>query len=294
MRSVWHPCEAASLGRWVGISGAAFTTGLGYRTSFAKSLLMGLFNVRLGYWWTSGLSPSERQEAEARTRPNFLNRLESMAATLLPAQTYLLQELTARFHGPALKHWYLSDGGHFENTAAYELLRRRVPFIVVCDNGCDPDYVFEDVANLVRKARLDFDAEIVFLSQAELTSLGVPLSLRELLGTPEDFHREKSEEKDGPRRTPKHALLARVSYAGRGMESRNRGAADLLHYQSEHPDFPNETTADQYFDEAQWESYRRLGFHIGSLLFQDYGGEKSRTTPYWQPRDLCPPRRSPE
>ncbi len=52
-------------------------------------------------------------------------------------QVHLFQELLARFHGPNSRRWYLSDGGHFENTACYELLRRRVPYIVCVDAGQD-------------------------------------------------------------------------------------------------------------------------------------------------------------
>ena len=35
--------------------------------------------------------------------------------------------------------------------------------------------------------------------------------------------------------------------------------------------FPHQTTADQFFDEAQWEAYRKLGEHIGNHLFQAGG-----------------------
>jgi hypothetical protein len=35
--------------------------------------------------------------------------------------------------------------------------------------------------------------------------------------------------------------------------------------------FPQETTLDQFFDEAQWESYRKLGSHIGDKLFGAIG-----------------------
>jgi hypothetical protein len=34
---------------------------------------------------------------------------------------------------------------------------------------------------------------------------------------------------------------------------------DVLAYRAEHGDFPDQTTADQWFDESQFESYRRLG-----------------------------------
>jgi len=46
--------------------------------------------------------------------------------------------------------------------------------------------------------------------------------------------------------------------------------ADVLNYQTVHNDFPHQTTADQWFTESQFESYRRLGLHITEKVF----GEK--------------------
>jgi hypothetical protein len=46
--------ESLSLGSWIGISGAAFSTGIGRGTSIGKSLLLGIANVRLGHWWRCG------------------------------------------------------------------------------------------------------------------------------------------------------------------------------------------------------------------------------------------------
>jgi len=42
-----------------------------------------------------------------------------------------------------------------------------------------------------------------------------------------------------------------------------RDPDDVCHYHRAHPEFPQETTSDQFFDESQWESYRRLGLHVG-------------------------------
>ena len=42
---------------------------------------------------------------------------------------------------------------------------------------------------------------------------------------------------------------------------------DLREYQKQHPAFPQEPTADQFFDEAQWESYRCLGYCVGRRIF---------------------------
>ena len=38
--------------------------------------------------------------------------------------------------------------------------------------------------------------------------------------------------------------------------------SDILHYATENPAFPHETTADQFFSESQFESYRRLGLFL--------------------------------
>jgi hypothetical protein len=43
--------------------------------------------------------------------------------------------------------------------------------------------------------------------------------------------------------------------------------ADVTEYSSGHEEFPHEPTADQFFDESQFESYRALGFHIADLVF---------------------------
>jgi len=42
-----------------------------------------------------------------------------------------------------------------------------------------------------------------------------------------------------------------------------RVPTDVVQYHRAHLPFPQETTAPQFFDEAQWESYRKLGYYIG-------------------------------
>src|SRR5262249_17884277 len=127
--------EPLDLREWVAISGAALSPGMGRRTGPARSLLFTLSNLRLGYWWDSGLALRERQDVPVKgglwqTVTEFLGRW-------FRAQTLLLAELSGRFGGPWERYWYLSDGGNFEVTGAYELLRRRIPFILVCDAGRD-------------------------------------------------------------------------------------------------------------------------------------------------------------
>ena len=78
-------------------------------------------------------------------------------------------------------------------------------------------------------------------------------------------------EVDRSRVSRAHAALAKVSTRN-GHESwlvvvkatlMGDEPEDVCRYHRAHPEFPQETTNDQFFDEAQWESYRRLGLHVG-------------------------------
>src|SRR4029450_9387825 len=46
---------------------------------------------------------------------------------------------------------------------------------------------------------------------------------------------------------------------------------DALRYAAANPGYPHQTTADQWFDESQFESYRVLGFHIAQNVFLPLG-----------------------
>ena len=74
----------------------------------------------------------------------------------------------------------------------------------------------------------------------------------------------------------KCALLYRVTYKNSAQETLlillkprliKDAPLDIVQYHSGHPDFPQQSTIDQFFDEAQWESYRKLGALIGSKIF---------------------------
>ena len=276
--------EEMTLGQWMGISGAAFSTGIGANTKLGLSLLMGFANVRLGYWWDSGVDPRER--GTTRTSLIASQKFSAFISWLWPAPHSLVDELLARFHGPAQRRWYLSDGGHFENTACYELIRRRVRFILCLDCGQDSNMDFDDIANLTRKARIDLAAEIEFVdgntAETELKTLGkrgwVPQIDPALIGLPCEFKPVKNKNGDPAANTGKaHALVARVKYDGGPTTGSiivflkpsltEDVPVDIMNYHRVNADFPQQSTTDQFFDEAQWESYRRLGEHIVGKLF---------------------------
>src|SRR5262249_40388369 len=50
---------------------------------------------------------------------------------------------------------------------------------------------------------------------------------------------------------------------------------DIRNYAINNPPFPHQSTLNQFFDEAQFESYRGLGFHIGLSVFAEAAQEVS-------------------
>lgn len=251
--------QMLTISEWIGTSGAAFTTGLGRATSLGVSLAFAMANLRLGRWWPSGYGQDSS------------HGFERLFKSVFKTHAFLFYETVGRFHGLRREWQYLSDGGHFENTAVYELLRpeRDVRVIVVCDDGCDPVYRFGDLANLIRLARIDFRAEI----EVDM-SITADARLGKVFGVPADFSGEAGAD-------DKCAILLNVYRSGNTerpgtpdcriilLKPRLIRSAplDVCEYHNAHPDFPQETTADQFFDEAQWESYRCLGHSIGTRVF---------------------------
>ena len=128
------------LGTAVSVSGAAASPNAGYHSSPLVTILMTVLNARLGLWFGNPARTAWR-----RSGPGFA--------------FYLFDELFGRTTSKG-KYVYLSDGGHFENLGAYELVRRRCRYIVVCDAGADPGLSFWDLGSLVRKCRQDFGIRI--------------------------------------------------------------------------------------------------------------------------------------
>ena len=229
-----------TLGTAMAISGAAASPNMGYRTSPTLAFLLTVFNVRLGWW----LGNPRHKKTHKRISPVF---------GLRP----LLSELFGMTNSRS-KYVYLSDGGHFENLALYELVKRRCRFIVQTDVGADPDMSFEDIGNAIRKCRTDLGVEIdLDLSQLKPEAGSRYSHSHCVVGT---VYYDPSDP-DGARGT---ILYIKSSLTGDEPE-------DVQNYAAEHPAFPHESTADQWFAESQFESYRSLGEHIATGALQATG-----------------------
>lgn len=254
--------EQLTLGSWMAISGAAISPGLGSQTRGGISALAMFAGARLGYWWDS----------------MAINQVVGKLRLPWAKTLGLLYETLGAFKGKSGRDWFLTDGGHFENTGAYALLVERSDFIVVADCGADSAYEFNDLENLVRKARIDLQTEIVFLKPRKLDPdnpkgrreravLDVFGSLNEIAsdGSGACFALARIQY---PRETgPYAATKGRQGYLLIVKPNMCKGLpVDLVHFKRDFPEFPQQGTADQFFSEAQWESYFRLGAILGSQL----------------------------
>lgn len=224
------------LGTAMAISGAAASPNMGFHTSPAIAFMLTVFNVRLGRWCGNPAHPNAWRHPD----PRFGLR-------------YLLAEL----FGAADQDYpfvYLSDGGHFENMAIYELVRRRCQVIVACDCGADKNIFFDDLANAIRKCYTDFNVEIeIDVSPIRPAGDSQRSRLHYAVGT-------IRYDKAFPGARPGNLLVIKPSLTG-------NEPLDILNYKDNEPDFPQQTTADQWFDEDQFESYRKLGYHIVGTVF---------------------------
>ncbi|MDD1622030.1 MAG: hypothetical protein LUQ11_11165, partial [Methylococcaceae bacterium] len=222
-----------TLGQAISVSGAAASPNMGYHTSAPVAFLMTLFNARLG-WWFPNPSESDCQ------RPSPTSSLQ-----------YLLRELFG-FANEKSSFLAISDGGHFENLAAYELVKRRCQVIIISDGECDPKLRFEGLATLIRMCEVDLGASIKI-----------------------DVNAIHPENENGWSRG--RCAIGTISYQDQPqnpgwliyLKASMNGQEDttIMQYKAAHPDFPHETTGDQFYAEDQFESYRGLGMDVAEKLF---------------------------
>jgi predicted acylesterase/phospholipase RssA len=244
-RPTWnylYPDEGPYLGTAMGISGAAASPNMGYHSSSALAFLMTLFDIRLG-WWAGN---PRRKASRKYEDPPWKRRGPGLGIL------YLLLELFGSTDDER-GYVYLSDGGHFENLGIYELVRRECRLIVACDASADEKYRFQDLGNAIRKCRIDHGVDIDLPLQslqpkAERKGHGKWSPLHWAVGV---IHYEKLDASKKP------GLLIYLKASLTGNEP-----ADVLEYKNGHPAFPHDTTANQFFTESQFESYRMLGEHI--------------------------------
>jgi hypothetical protein len=325
------------------ISAAAVNPGMGIYSNKLLSIMMTLFNARLGFWVNNPL---------AKPRPF----LPAWGKFIVWWPSFFFKELLAKI-GTTNRKLNISDGGHIENLAVYELLRRQCRLIIAVDAGADPMSTFADLENLSIRARNELGIDIAFRSGEDPVDIIRPkpssgyaqrrFSIADLYKIWEEFpvlddegkqvFYKKKTKSDGEievrldalvnyfySKSDKSVLKFRVDLkAERGVDmpeevydelqlgviegvkaklaektdlngqdkikvgtlvyikssvtsprkifvpeydrhGDKNPSFDTFKYKIYHPEFPHESTADQFFDPVQWESYYQLGQYIAT------------------------------
>jgi hypothetical protein len=253
---VWTK-DSISLATAMSISGAAAnpgtgTGGVGPMRNQLVSILMAMLNLRLGCWM-----PNPMYGAGQTITPNhFFPGLIEMLGWGRREDSRMLP---------------LTDGGHFDNLGLYELIRRKVRLIVVSDGTADPGFAFSDLLTLLPRLREDFGATITFDRPTKASGAapdGAPAPL--------DFTLPHLDPVAQPRYPAGVALaqygyaVAKISYADgtTGTLIYLKAAVvdtmdlEVLGYKGKTPDFPNESTLDQFYSEEKFEVHRAVGFSL--------------------------------
>lgn len=250
--------SAAALNPNAGVSGEGVTRNA------IVSVLLSMLNLRLGYWTCN---PKTEKVVGA---PNFFS----------PG---LWSEIFRNGFSENNDNVLLSDGGHFENTAIYELIRRKCSLIIVSDGGEDHKFNFDDLANAIEKARVDFGTKVKFMDENKVDYI-LPGSSGEGL-----FQKKYEISKNGyafadiyypgdPNYKPSGKLVYIKLAMIEGL------ATDVYSYKGVNPLFPHESTADQFFNEKQFEAYRELGYYVGwQMMLSKQGKELFPEKPLQNP-----------
>jgi len=253
--------KGIALGTAMAISGAAASPNMGYFTSPATGLFMTLFDVRLGWWMGNS---------------RFTPQWKSAGPTW--GLSYLFSELVAQ-SDQNKSYVYLSDGGHFENLAVYELIKRHCQVIVACDADSDGQYACENLLALIEKARTDFGARIEIDFSKIRPKNGCESEYNFVIG--DIFYDPQNPNDRGKLFYLKASMPLRSRPEATGVVKNppleaikeNHLPDDVWEYFDKHKTFPHQSTADQWFDELQFESYRALGEYIGNAAAAEIGKE---------------------
>ncbi|EIE99487.1 patatin-like phospholipase domain-containing protein [Saccharomonospora glauca] len=242
----------------VALSGAAFASAMG-RLSRWFQVLLAVSGARLGAWLPN--PGFVRQAREAARRGDW-------AYPWLPKVRrlpYLVREVFGSHrHYDRLLH--ISDGAHYDNLGLVELFRRRCTRIYCIDASNDHPPSARTLAEALELARQELGVRVelhepwcVDPGSARPDLPGHPLADRMAVSpvvTGTVYYPPESgldEGVTGELIVARGVLWPDLPYA-------------LQSYAVHHPEFPNDSTGDQWFDHGEFAAYTELGRQLGAAV----------------------------
>jgi hypothetical protein len=242
------------------VSGAAVSPAMGKSSLGPIGAVLAVLNVRLGGWL-----PHPAAVAATPTGAVWKHT---------PGWPYFLRETLLRYRHEC-PYVYVSDGGHWENLGLVEALRRGCNQIIAISAAGDGAYSNATLAQAIEIARTDLRIDI------ELDDVW---TMRPLAGDPPDTATAPPDTATGRQYLyqrgddPIVARFARNGHAFGTFTRRGVGPpndkgiillieasmidgmpVDVHAYAESHHEFPDVSTGDQLFSNADFEAYRKLG-----------------------------------
>jgi hypothetical protein len=233
LRPHWRPRLTTMMA--VGVSGAAVSPAMGRFRIGPISMLLAFFNVRLGAW-----IPNPRYAAELAAAGRPLPR---------PGLGYLLKEFLG-FLDPSDLYLYVTDGGHWENTALVELLRTSHHREIVCvDADSGPGNLAKSISKAIDLAQLECAATV---------ALNLDVLRADRDPSPGHDYSPRSVNLGLVRRVDGNEERVSVLWYTKPALTQDM-PPQLLAYREVDPTFPRVSTVNQFFHVAQFGAYRDLG-----------------------------------
>jgi hypothetical protein len=253
------------------ISGAAFASAMGAQTRFYE-LFLCLVNLRLGAWLPNPYFVALKAARPTDwTIPGFprLRRLD-----------YFVREIFG-IHPSTGRMLLCTDGGHYDNLGLVELLRRKCSYIYCFDASGASRPLADTLAGAMTLAHEELGVEIVFDHPYSLVAGGgTPLEPEQPLAGLADRLSDDAvatatihyPETDGVQPDDGILIFAQTDLT-RDMPY------ELLEFTQSNPGFPNDGTADQWFDASRFDAYQRLGVYLGHRAAQTRAALVALRTP---------------
>ena len=238
------------------ISGAAFASAMGNQARFYE-VFLALTNARLGAWLPN---------------PDFvalkLANLTDWKVPDLPRYRrlgYFAREIFG-IHPSTSRLLLCTDGGHYDNLGLVETLRRGCDLIYCFDASGATSPLADGLAGALMLAREELGVEIELDDPYDLVA-----GSGSALSPPAPFSTLNK------RLSTSAVITGTITYPQTADGASHQGRLvfaqadltsglpyDLLEFTQDDPGFPNDGTADQWFDCDRFDAYQQLGQYLGA------------------------------
>jgi hypothetical protein len=269
----------------VALSGAALAASAGAQNSKWYETLFAVTGVRLGAWMPNPLFVLDNWGGNHEWFTPEIPKVRRLS--------YLLRELIGIHpsNGPLLQ---VTDGGFYDNLGLLELFRRKCTQIYCIDASGDSPPPATTLARVLTLAyqELGVTVELDGTAFDNTPGTGLPEKPQDALTTL------------NPRLAKSGIITGKISYpAESGLPSGRRRQGllvvakaslwpglpyPLLAYATNNPTFPNDSTADQWFDDGQYAAYTSLGRELGRAAYEEMQKLAGSNAPIHSPAKNLP------